>query len=259
MAEPILIEGFLDFLKIAGKYYYMHDLELRNLIDATGTDTENGTYEENLFSTFIEDTFYEKNYAILTVQPLDWSTNYIAYYILKNGFYIPNTNPVFEPDTYYRDTGTYTLLTEMPADWEELYSKYYFINYSGVSSNRETLSTSYVIFNALSKKLNVETFEDFEQAYDQFVTYIQTYVDEQDATKLNITTFEDFLVEFYHFTEEFADVAYSGSFNDLVDTPNGLGAYVDGTDLVFSGPSYGGMTAQEDENLAELIGSGIVP
>lgn len=259
MAEPIRIEGFLDFLKFSGKYYYMHDLELRSLIDAGGVDTTYGAYEENVFLTFKENTFYERVYELLSVEPSDWEENYKSYYILVSGEYEPNTNSTFIPDTYYRETNNYILLETKPADWDLKYSKYYFLNKTGISSNRETLSTSYVIFNALSQKLDITTFEQFEVVYNEFVEYIQEHLDDELTEKVDKTTYEAFLNEFYAFVESLSDIAYSGSFNDLVDTPNGLGAHVEGTDLVFTGPAYGGMTAQEDENLAELIGSGIVP
>lgn len=216
MAEPIKIQGYLDFLLFGGKYYYVHDLELRNLIDAAGIDTEFGVYEENVFPTFVENMFYEK------------------------------------------EGNTYALLDSKPSDWDEKYSKYYFLNKSGISSNRETLSTSYVIFNALSKKLDITTFDQFKEAYDYFVEHIQEYIDIEDETKLDKVTFEEFLQEFYTFAESFHEVAFTGSFNDLEDVPPGLGVRVEGTDLVFSGPSYGGMTAEEDENLADLIGSGVL-
>jgi len=258
MAEPIKIQGYLDFLLFGGKYYYVHDLELRNLIDAAGIDTEFGVYEENVFPTFALNTFYEKVYELLTEQPADWSTNYKSYYILVSGDYVPNTNSTFALDTYYMETASYILLTEQPADWVEKYSKYYFLNKSGISSNRETLSTSYVIFNALSKKLDITTFDQFKEAYDYFVEHIQEYIDIEDETKLDKVTFEEFLQEFYTFAESFHEVAFTGSFNDLEDVPPGLGVRVEGTDLVFSGPSYGGMTAEEDENLADLIGSGVL-
>ena len=94
------------------------------------------------------------------------------------------------------------------------------INAEFLDDTPDTIPTSNVIYQALRKKLNVQSFEDF--------------------------------------VASLPEVAFTGDFNDLSDIPSGLGVYVDGFDLVFTGPSTGGMSAIQDEDLSHLVGNGVI-
>lgn len=210
MADYLNSNGYTDLMKIGARYYYLHDIELREQID------EIGVYDS----------------------------------------YEPNIFPEFEPNKFYymddsTDPPTYIALETKPEDWDESYYQYLFHNTTGLSSLPEVISSSYVIFKAMMQKLDIATFEEF-------VEHIDEYVIEVIDGKLDKSTFEEFLEGFEEFVTNLSEVAYSGSFNDLSDTPAGLGVHVEGTDLVFSGLAYGGMSAEEDENLAGLIGSGVI-
>lgn len=140
--------------------------------------------------------------------------------------YIPNDISTWAPDTFYQKIdNNYILLTEMPSDWAQNYTSYY-------KKNEEYNPDGFVSASTILAKFNI-----------------------LDASKLDKSTYETLLA-----TLQEKRIAFTASYNDLVDVPSFGGARVSGTTLIFSGSSSGqeAYLLEQLDLTAGVIGTGVL-